>query len=515
MRIDYLEIKSRWKNLEGFKIDFDQSRDVTVLLGRNGSAKSNLIEAIITIFINLDLKDLAPFAYFLKYEINGQKVVLDAEEGKQPKAEVNQKHVNLAEFREKWMPNHVVCYYSGSSDRFEQLFYRHYIQARSETLVEPKKKGLPSKLAFRRFIYALPMHSQFVLLAFYYSEDRLVKKFLKELPRIEAFDSALLTIHRPLWTRTGAKASDFWGALGPVRELLERIRKYSLAPFTRSLSVSVDFARRQKLEMMHLYLPDLEALYSIASEYGGDPGVLFQALDTMRLSYLIEDFRVRVRVRGADNALHTRQLSEGEQQLLAVIGLMRFTRDENSLYLLDEPDTHLHPSWSLEYLEYLRRIGGIDRKSHTIITTHDPLLASGLCKEEIRLLSRTQKGGIVSDIPEESPRGRGVAAILTSELYGLDSQLDQFSLRVLNRIYEVSFWDPSPKRTRHLRRLKKLVPSLDAVESSPDPYRNIARSAFQIAQDNIVGTDNLSDRKSLIIEKLAKKLYEESSKETK
>jgi hypothetical protein len=34
-------------------------------------------------------------------------------------------------------------------------------------------------------------------------------------------------------------------------------------------------------------------------------------------------------------------LSEGEQQLLMVLGLMRFTKSHQSLVLLDEPDTHL------------------------------------------------------------------------------------------------------------------------------------------------------------------------------
>ena len=46
-------------------------------------------------------------------------------------------------------------------------------------------------------------------------------------------------------------------------------------------------------------------------------------------------------------------LSEGEQQLLTVIGLLRFTKDNDTLFLLDEPDTHLNPQWSYEYKEML------------------------------------------------------------------------------------------------------------------------------------------------------------------
>lgn len=140
-----------------------------------------------------------------------------------------------------------------------------------------------------------------------------------------------------------------------------------------------------------------------------DPRALFQALDTMRLSGLIEDFRVRVRVRGSAGAIHTRQLSEGEQQLLTVLGLMRFTRNAGSLYLLDEPDTHLNPAWEVDYLERLRTIGGIESHSHTILATHDPLLVAGLCKEEIRVLTRNQEGRIVAtETARDISRGRCV-----------------------------------------------------------------------------------------------------------
>lgn len=61
MRIETLQIKSPWKNLEGLKVNFDESCDVAVIIGRNGSAKSNLLESIITIFRNIDLGEPAAF----------------------------------------------------------------------------------------------------------------------------------------------------------------------------------------------------------------------------------------------------------------------------------------------------------------------------------------------------------------------------------------------------------------------------------------------------------------------
>jgi ABC-type multidrug transport system ATPase subunit len=232
----------------------------------------------------------------------------------------------------------------------------------------------------------------------------------------------------------------------------------------------------------------------------------------MRLSELIYDFRVRVKVKGANNSIHTRQLSEGEQQLLTVIGLMRFTQDENSLYILDEPDTHLNPAWGLDYLNRLRNIGGINKNSHTILATHDPLLVAGLLKQEIKVLSRADNGRVSAIEPEESPRGTGVAGVLTSELYGLESQLDSFSLKVLKRIYEISMLENYPQKNTHLQRLRKIIPGLTATDTSPDPYRNIAKLAYKQAVELVLNSESNTDIKVQAIQQLSSLLYEETIK---
>jgi hypothetical protein len=195
MRIDTLEIKSRWKNLEDFRISFDEKRDIAVIIGKNGSAKSNLLEALITIFRDLDLKEPCSFSYEIKYGIEGKTVVLRGEMDKQPSAEVGGQETSLDQIRSQWSPRYLVGYYSGVSDRFEELFAKHDLKARDLTLVPASKTSTPQRLQLRRFIYARPVHGLFALLAFYFAKDEEVSAFLHELPRIEAFDSALLVVH--------------------------------------------------------------------------------------------------------------------------------------------------------------------------------------------------------------------------------------------------------------------------------------------------------------------------------
>jgi len=79
-------------------------------------------------------------------------------------------------------------------------------------------------------------------------------------------------------------------------------------------------------------------------------------------------------MKNADGILTFKELSEGEQQLLTVLGLLKFTQDEESLFLLDEPDTHLNPAWKLKYLNLIEQVVGKPKASHLIISTHDPLV---------------------------------------------------------------------------------------------------------------------------------------------
>ena len=73
MKLDKLWIED-FKNLKDVKIDFDQDELVTVVIGWNGAGKSNVIEALVTIFKNLDLGGLTEFSYRLEYLCHGKRI---------------------------------------------------------------------------------------------------------------------------------------------------------------------------------------------------------------------------------------------------------------------------------------------------------------------------------------------------------------------------------------------------------------------------------------------------------
>src|SRR5882672_6710429 len=77
MRLEKLTIGSakescthKFKNLKNVTIDFDQDHWVTVVIGWNGTGKSNVLEALAIIFRDLIAKKRAPaFAFQLGYRM--------------------------------------------------------------------------------------------------------------------------------------------------------------------------------------------------------------------------------------------------------------------------------------------------------------------------------------------------------------------------------------------------------------------------------------------------------------
>src|SRR4051794_23894107 len=81
-----MKIRKLWieafKNLRNFEIVFDSSSLTTVLLGRNGTGKSNLLEALVIVLRDLDLGEPPSFAYRLDYECRKREIQIDAKPGR-------------------------------------------------------------------------------------------------------------------------------------------------------------------------------------------------------------------------------------------------------------------------------------------------------------------------------------------------------------------------------------------------------------------------------------------------
>ena len=449
MRVEFLHLPN-YKNLRDFSISFSPNHFVTILVGQNGTGKSNILEALITIFRDLDLERSSSFDYTIRYTVDRYKVeiqnknnklrfrISDLEAGQmallQDEADGLQSISKKAFFSNKrtYLPRYVFGYYSGPSQRMKQLFDEHQKRFYRELISEERETP-----PLRPLLYARHIHSQFALLAFFSEENPEIQDFLRKHLRIEEFDSALFVLREPPW-KSPTGDPRFWKARGFVRQFLDTLYEAALAPMRLLLTVPISFRKQKKLEHIYLYLPDLAALQKVATTRYRSQQEFFKALESTYISDLLQEVRIRVKVRNADGALTYQELSEGEQQLLMVLGLLRFTNEEESLFLLDEPDTHLNPAWTLQYLEFLQMIVGENPTSQIIMTTHDPLILGGVHLEQVRILEFRKDGsGIRVTTPGRSPNRMDYPQILT-EVFGLRSIINPEITRLLDEKRELA-----------------------------------------------------------------------------
>jgi predicted ATPase len=304
----------------------------------------------------------------------------------------------------------------------------------------------------RRLFYCRGGHSQLVLLACLLSDDPVFQKVLKNL-HIESLESALFVLKEPYRLREKRRNGKFdevelnegdprfWYARGSVvSEFLDSLWQVAWAPIEQEVTQQIDFrGRTEKQRQLYLYVPNQAKLQELGRLVGGTDS-FFRYAEGAYIGDLIEEVRITVKKRDEHGGkVSFTQLSEGELQMLTVLGLMRITREDHCLFLLDEPDTHLNPIWKLRYFDDIEGVlnqGGealMQGASQVLITTHDPMMIGSLRREQVHILRR-QADRTVVETPDEHPQGMGVTGLLKSELFGLSSTLDaETERRVLRR----------------------------------------------------------------------------------
>ncbi|MDQ7746332.1 restriction system-associated AAA family ATPase [Hydrogenophaga pseudoflava] len=123
---------------------------------------------------------------------------------------------------------------------------------------------------------------------------------------------------------------------------------------------------------------------------------------------------VRFAKKGVKEALMLKSLSDGEHQLLHSLGLCLLFRDTNSLFLLDEPETHFNPDWRASFISRLRQglRGREGASQEMLITTHSPFLISDSKPEKVLVFEKDRiSGNVTIKHPEFNTLGASINKI--------------------------------------------------------------------------------------------------------
>jgi len=104
-------------------------------------------------------------------------------------------------------------------------------------------------------------------------------------------------------------------------------------------------------------------------------------------------------------------LSDGEHQLLHSLGLCLLFRNTNSLFLLDEPETHFNPDWRSNFITRLNQcFKNSEDKHEMLITTHTPFLISDSKPEKVLVFDK-QGGKVAVSKPDYNTLGASINKI--------------------------------------------------------------------------------------------------------
>lgn len=347
MKLLKLKINN-YKNLKNIDIDFEKSDGCSLIVGLNGSGKSNLLEVISAIFSSLYLgkdKLVADFQFELEYQNSipatlslpgsSSDIVIHLDnlsEGKiVAKYKQGEEFVQLSKDEiDKCLPEHVIAVYSGEETR---LWDNYYFEIYDNYNKQYINSAMPHRK--QRMIYFNHYYWEIIASILHIMESQDASDYLSGLS-ISGIRNIEMTFDNDKMKRNKNEM---------VKRILEIINPKQLE------HVIIDTNKFKELVAICGYEEDL--LYNMAVL------ILYKGFK------IITDFKMIT-----DSGVGIKDISEGEKKLLLIYGAINLTSGEN-LYLFDEPDAHLHESRKEEIYNLICS----DPKSQFVISTHSPTMS--------------------------------------------------------------------------------------------------------------------------------------------
>lgn len=472
MKILSLKIPS-YKNLKDINLSFDSTL-ITLLVGQNGLGKSNLIEIFASIFRDLysirekkqykegiSLKD--SFDYSLEYECHSKNIRVvyvngDIKFYKRNNRTKEYEELSFTRFKKEsnvLLPDRIVGYYSGENKRIKDLWI-NYLDKKQSGQMRLYKSPLKNKYRSKIF-FSESAHSQLILYTlFIYKEHPAYNKTISDLMtnilNINGFRKVELLIKSPISSyeikRKNTSLLDveseilsgieyesfedrniFWGMKGELNLLL----KTFLFNFIGTNLYSIYEENKREFFSITLDSSDKDFFHTIYETFP-NPITFFDTLERLHVIDSLSKITMEVSKIGDNEFFKFESLSEGEQQLISVLGLMTILNDhkEEILFLLDEPDTHINPLWQREYVNMINKCIDNQQSKHIFLATHSPFIVQAYEEQQIDLMlfRKSEDENVIIDVADHTIKNWRIDHVLMSPYFNLNStrpaKLDEF-----------------------------------------------------------------------------------------
>lgn len=169
--------------------------------------------------------------------------------------------------------------------------------------------------------------------------------------------------------------------------------------------------------------------------YQSDSHYVGETVPTLASDERIMRFKfVKFRKTDVAELVMLKNLSDGEHQLLHTLGLCLLFRSTQSLFLMDEPETHFNPDWRSNVVTRLYQSFNGDDNQEMLVTTHTPFLISDSRPEKVLVFNKTD--GVVSvSHPDYNTLGASINKI-TMATFGKRETIGGFAQGKLQQFHQ-------------------------------------------------------------------------------
>jgi AAA15 family ATPase/GTPase len=360
MRLKSIYI-GEYKNLKDFTLNFSTTCFIDIFVGKNGSGKSNLFEAIILIYKHLIEFEkgtgLKIKSYKICYDLDGKEhtYIWDGESltynGKERKS------VTASS-----LPDNILVYYSGHNNTVGSIiedYQKHFSNRIQKADIDESRKFLGIGGGYKSILLGVLLLQP---------ETSKARKYVCEklgIPQQEIDIS--LTLKRPVFAKKDFtvdridETTFYWGTKGITLDFLKKIVSCIKGSFSHAeLYDSDKDIYRIKIDGA-LYKSVFEAI-PVTEQFR-----FFDNLNTLEmLQEMSAEFSLSDRTIATIN-----QFSDGQFQSVYIYSILEFFKDRKCLLLLDEPDSFLHPEWQHSFLKQVLDITEEKKKmNHILLSSH-------------------------------------------------------------------------------------------------------------------------------------------------
>jgi predicted ATPase len=352
---------SHYKNLKDFSLAFEGDGFIDIFVGRNGSGKSNFLEALIEIFDHIygfvAGSDGPGFDYEITWAIDGNTTTMAWRSRQMSINNVPRKQLGKTS-----IPANIIVYYSGQNDTVAALIRRY-----RDTYRRSVKKA--NVAASPRFIGIGPDYKTLlVALMLMLPEASQARQFLCTKLGIEVTGGTTrLKLRRPVIAHKTRQYDPldneqlFWGVKGRARTFLDQLKGCIIGGFTPG-SLYDRVTDTYELGIDVAKFRDVFALLPADD--------VFCQFNALRALNMIEDISIPVRL-AANTEVSSRAFSDGQFQSVYLFAISELFKDRECITLLDEPDAFLHPEWQFDFLQQTHAISEQGaRTNHILMSSH-------------------------------------------------------------------------------------------------------------------------------------------------